>query len=128
MCNAATAYASSAGTDIAAYDDLPGYHLLVAKNLIAIDDESYHGSDSKLPPPPPRDLAWVRGMGFLQCARSGDVPTVPRCRGLLVQASYTSSTEGYDPARECFTISIGNVVDGANAVGAGDGEDPRTRG
>jgi hypothetical protein len=29
ICNAATAYTSSAGTDIVAYDDLPGYHLLV---------------------------------------------------------------------------------------------------
>jgi hypothetical protein len=50
MSNAATAYASSASTDIAAYDDLPGYHILAARNLIATDDESYHGSDSKLPP------------------------------------------------------------------------------
>jgi hypothetical protein len=50
ICNAATAYASSAGTDIAAYDDLPGYHLLPTRNLIATDDESYHGSDSEMPP------------------------------------------------------------------------------
>jgi hypothetical protein len=34
------------------YDDLPGYHLLVARNLIATYDESYHGSNSELPPPP----------------------------------------------------------------------------
>jgi hypothetical protein len=40
ICNAATAYASSAGTDVAAYDDLPGYHLLVGRNLIATNDES----------------------------------------------------------------------------------------
>jgi hypothetical protein len=44
MCNAAVAYASSAGTDVAAYDDLPGYHLLAARNLIATNE---------LPPPPP---------------------------------------------------------------------------
>jgi hypothetical protein len=50
MCNTATAYASSAGTDIVAYDNLPGYHLLAVRNLIATDDESYHGSDSELPP------------------------------------------------------------------------------
>jgi hypothetical protein len=31
-------YTSSAGTDNAAYDDLPGYHLLAARNLIATDD------------------------------------------------------------------------------------------
>jgi hypothetical protein len=33
-----------------AYDDLPGYHLLAARNLITTDDESYHGSNSELPP------------------------------------------------------------------------------
>jgi hypothetical protein len=51
MRNAATAYASSASTDLAAYEDLPSHHLLAVKNLIAtINDESYHGSASKLPP------------------------------------------------------------------------------
>jgi hypothetical protein len=42
--------------------------------------------------------------------------------------SNTSSTEGYDPACECFMVGIGSVVDGMNAMGAGDGEDPWTRG
>jgi hypothetical protein len=48
----------------------------------------------------------------------------------LRQASYsdTSSIEGYDPARECFMVGIGDLVDGTNAMGAGDEEDPRTRG
>jgi hypothetical protein len=51
MHNTATAYASSASTDVAAYDDLPGHHLLAVWNLIAtINDESYHGSASELPP------------------------------------------------------------------------------
>jgi hypothetical protein len=50
ICNAATTYTSSAGIDIAAYDDLPSYHLLAAKRLITTDDESYHSSDSELPP------------------------------------------------------------------------------
>jgi hypothetical protein len=59
MCNAATTYASFAGTDIAAYDDLPGYHLLAARNLIATDDESYHGSDSELPPAIVGHTPWV---------------------------------------------------------------------
>jgi hypothetical protein len=35
---------------VAAYDDLPGYHLLVARNLIATNDESYHGSANEMPP------------------------------------------------------------------------------
>jgi hypothetical protein len=51
MCNATTAYASSASTDVAAYEDLPGHHLLVVRNLIAATiDDSYHGSASELPP------------------------------------------------------------------------------
>jgi hypothetical protein len=50
MRNVATAYASSASTDVVAYEDLPGHHLLVVRNLIATtNDESYHGSASKLP-------------------------------------------------------------------------------
>jgi hypothetical protein len=51
MRNTATAYASSASTDVAAYEDLPGHHLLAVRNLIATtNDESYHGSASELPP------------------------------------------------------------------------------
>jgi hypothetical protein len=53
MRNAATAYASSASTDVAAYEDLPGHQLLAVRNLItATNDESYHNSASELPPPP----------------------------------------------------------------------------
>jgi hypothetical protein len=49
--NAATAYASSASTDVAAYEDLPGHHFLVVRNLSATtNDESYNGSASELPP------------------------------------------------------------------------------
>jgi hypothetical protein len=50
ICNAATAYSSSTGTDIVAYVDLPGYHLLATRRLIATDNESYHSSGSELPP------------------------------------------------------------------------------
>jgi hypothetical protein len=36
---------------VAAYEDLPGHHLLAVRNLIAsTNDESYHGSASELPP------------------------------------------------------------------------------
>jgi hypothetical protein len=51
MRNAATAYASSANTDMAAYEDLPDYYLLAIRNLITTtNDESYHGPASELPP------------------------------------------------------------------------------
>jgi hypothetical protein len=53
MGNAATAYASSASIDVAAYEDLLGHHLLAVRNLIATtNDKLYHGSASELPPPP----------------------------------------------------------------------------
>jgi hypothetical protein len=46
-----TAYASSASTYVAAYEDLPGHHLMAVKDLIATtNDESYHSSASELPP------------------------------------------------------------------------------
>jgi hypothetical protein len=51
MRNAAAAYASSASTDVPAYEDLPGHHLLAVRNLIATTNyESYHSSASELPP------------------------------------------------------------------------------
>jgi hypothetical protein len=53
MRNATTTYASSASTDVAAYEDLPGHHLLAVRNLIATtNDEPYHSFASELPPPP----------------------------------------------------------------------------
>jgi hypothetical protein len=51
MRNTATAYASFASTDVAAYEDLPGHHLLAVRNLIAsTNDKSDHSSASELPP------------------------------------------------------------------------------
>jgi hypothetical protein len=125
MFNTATAYASSAGTDIMAFDDLPGYHLLAARNLIATDDKSYHGPDIELPP--------ATSHGYAEWDFSG-VPNPVMFRWFFDVADYwfgysdTSSVEGYDSARECFRVGIRNVVDGTNTMEAGDGEDPRTRG
>jgi hypothetical protein len=49
--NSTTTYASSASTDVAAYKDLPGQHLLAVRNLIATtNNKSYYGSASELPP------------------------------------------------------------------------------
>jgi hypothetical protein len=51
MRNAATAYALSASTDVAAYEDLPGHHPPAVRNLIATtNDESYHDPANELPP------------------------------------------------------------------------------
>jgi hypothetical protein len=50
MRNAAMMYASSVSTDVVAYEDLLGQHLLAVRNLIATtNDESYHDSASELP-------------------------------------------------------------------------------
>jgi hypothetical protein len=124
ICNAATAYTSSAGTDIVAYDDLHSYHLLAAKNLIATDDELYHGSDSELLP--------TTSHGYAEWDFSG-VPDPVMFQRFLDAADYwfgysdTFSTKDYDPARERSTVGIGDVADGMNTMGGGDGEDTRTR-
>jgi hypothetical protein len=53
MRNAATAYALSASTDVAAYEDLPGHHPPTVRNLIATtNDESYHTPLMSFPPRP----------------------------------------------------------------------------
>jgi hypothetical protein len=119
MCNAAVAYASSAGTDVAAYDDLPGYHLLAARNLIATNER---------PPPPP-----ATSHGYAEWDFSG-VPDPIIFQRFLDAVDYwfgysnTSSTGSHGPECECFMSGIGDVVDGANVTGDGQGEDPRTRG
>jgi hypothetical protein len=93
----------STGTDIAAYDDLPGYHLLAARRLIATDDESYHGSDIELPP--------ATSHGYAEWDFSG-VPDPVMVWRFLDAADYwfgysdTSSFKEYDPARERFTVGL----------------------
>jgi hypothetical protein len=42
--------------------------------------------------------------------------------------SDTFSAGSYDPARERFVVGISDVVDGTDAMGASNGEDPQTRG
>jgi hypothetical protein len=126
MRNVATAYASSANTDVAAYEDLPGHHLLAVRNLIATtNDESYHGSTSELPP---ATLHGYAGWDF-----SG-VPDPVMFQQFLDAADYwfgcsdDSSAGRYDPARECFVVVVDDQADGTNAAGAGDREAPRNPG
>jgi hypothetical protein len=122
MRNAATAYASSASTDVAAYEDLPGHHLLAVRNLIATtNDESYHGSASKLPP--------ATSHGYAEWDFS-DVPDSVMFQRFLDAVDYwfgysnDSSAGSYDPTHECFMVVVDDQADGANAAGAGDGEAP----
>jgi hypothetical protein len=126
MRNTATAYASSASTDVAAYEDLPGHHLLVVRNLIATtNDESYHGSASELPP--------ATSHGYAEWDFSS-VPDLMMFQQFLDAADYwfgysdNSSTGSYDPAHECFVVVVDDQANGTNAAGAGDGEAPRNPG
>jgi hypothetical protein len=122
MRNAVMVYASSANTDVAAYEDLPGRHLLAARNLTATtNDESYHGSTSELPP--------ATSHGYAEWDFSG-VPDPVMFQRFPDVADYwfgysdDSSVGSYDHARECFVVVVDDQANGANAAGAGDGEAP----
>jgi hypothetical protein len=126
MRNTATAYASSASTDVVAYEYLPGHHLLAVRNLIATtNDELYHGSASELPPATSHgyaewDFAGVQDLVMLQ--RFLDAADY------WFSCSDDSSVGSYDPAHECFMVAIGDQVDGMSVAGAGDGEAPQNPG
>jgi hypothetical protein len=126
MRNVAMAYASSASTDVVAYEDLPSHHLLAARNLIATtNDESYHGSASELPP--------ATSHGYAEWDFSG-VPDPVMFQQFLDAADYwfsysnDSSVGSYDPAHECFVVVVDDQANGAKAAGAGDGEAPQNPG
>jgi hypothetical protein len=123
--NAVTAYALPANTDMAAYEDLLGHHLLAVRNLIAsTNDESYHGSASELPP--------ATSHGYAEWHFSG-VPDPVMFQRFLDAANYwfgysdNSSAKSYNPVHECFLVVVDDQADGANAAGVGDGETPGTR-
>jgi hypothetical protein len=126
MRNAAIAYTSSASTDVEAYEDLPGHHLLAIRNLIATtNEESYHGSASELPP--------ATSHGYAEWDFSG-APDPMMFQWFLDAADYwfgcsdDSSAESYDPARECFVVPVDDQADDTNVARASDGEAPKTRG
>jgi hypothetical protein len=126
MRNTATTYASSASTDVAAYEDLPGHHLLAVRNLIpTTNDESYHGSASELPS--------ATSHGYAEWDFSS-VPAQVMFQRFLNAADYwfgysnDSSAGSYDLARECFVVVVDDQADGANGAGAGDREAPQNLG
>jgi hypothetical protein len=126
MRNAAMTYASSASTDVAAYEDLPGHHFLAVRNLSATtNDESCHGSASELPPATShRYVEWD----------FSSVPDPMMFQRYLNAADYwfgcsdDSSAGSYDPARECFVVVVDDQADDTNVAGAGDGEAPQNTG
>jgi hypothetical protein len=113
MRNAKATYASSVSTDVAAYEDLSGHHLLAVQTLIATtNDESYHGSASELPPATSHGYAdW-------------NISSVPD--PVLFQWFLdASSIRSYDPARECFVVVADEHADDTNGAGVGDGDAPQ---
>jgi hypothetical protein len=124
MRYAAMTYASSVSTNLAAYEDLPGHHLLAVRNLIATTkDESYHGSASELTP--------ATSHGYTKRDFSGVLDLVMFQRFLdatdyCFSFSDDSSIGSYDPTPECFVVVVDEHADGAN--GAGDGDAPQDSG
>jgi hypothetical protein len=74
MRNTATAYASSASTDVAAYEDLPGHHLLWSRTSSPPPTTNRTMARQRAAP---RDLARVCRVGLLRRAGPSDVPAVP---------------------------------------------------
>jgi hypothetical protein len=65
---------------VVTYEDLPGYHLLAVRNLVATtNDESYHDSASELPP--------ATSHGYAECDFSG-VPDTVMFQRFLDDAEY----------------------------------------
>jgi hypothetical protein len=88
MRKVAMAYASSASTDVAVYEDLPSHHLLAARKLIATtNDESYHGSASELPP------ATSHGYAEWDCSGVPDPVMFQRARCTRTRDHYGAATE-----------------------------------
>jgi hypothetical protein len=125
MRNTAMMYASSSSTDVAAYEDLPGHHLLAARNLIATtNDESYHGSASELPR--------ATSHGYAEWDFSVVMDPVMFQR-FLDTADYwfgysdDPSAGSYDPARECFVVVVDDQATARTQQVLATEKPPRTR-
>jgi len=105
MRTAAATYASSVNTNLSAYEDLPGHHLISIRNLIASPpNESYPDSADK-------GYVYVRGSEASELDYSG----LHDCEAFLsfqAAADYCltysdNSSEGdYDPTQGCFMVEL----------------------
>jgi hypothetical protein len=109
---------------MAAYEDLPGHHLLAVRNLIATtNDESYHSSASWLPP--------ATSHGYTEWDFSSVLDPVMFQRFLDVAdywfgCSDDSSIGSYDPVRERFMVVVDEHANNTNR--AGDKDAPQNPG
>jgi hypothetical protein len=103
-------YASSVSTDMSAYEDLPGHHLLSIRNLIAsTPDSSYPGSsdEESIPARGRMNAEWYYSgvhdfEAFLSFQAVADY---------CLACSDDSSEGDYDPTRECFVTVMGEPGD-----------------
>ena len=108
--SSAMTYASSVSTDMSAYEDLPGHHLLSICNLIASTPDSSYPSSSDEESiaaqghmNPEWDYSGVRDLeAFLSFQAAADY---------CLTCSDDSSEADYDPTRECFVAVIGEPSD-----------------
>ena len=115
MRSSAMTYASSVSTDMSAYEDLPGHHLLSIRNLIAsTPDSSYPDSSNEESIPvqgrmnPEWDYSGIRDLeAFLSFQAAADY---------CLACSDDSSEGDYDPTRECFVAVIGEPGDDDNVA------------
>jgi hypothetical protein len=105
MRNAATTYASSISTNMSAYEDLPGHHLLSIRNLIASSpDDSYSDTTNDI-------NFFMDNLAAPEWDYSG-VCDLDAFRSFQFAANYCltcfeDSSEGdYDPTRECFMVEL----------------------
>ena len=128
MRNAAATYASSINTNMSAYEDLLGHHLISIRNLIAVSpDDSYPDTAGMIADDinffmdnftaPEWDYSGVRD---LDAFRSFQLAA-----NYCLTCSEDSSEGDYDPTRECFMIElVDGVVDEAPSDGGNNEEPP----
>ena len=123
MRNAAATYASSVRTNMSAYEDLQGHHLIAIHNLIASSpDDSYPDTTNDINffmdnlTAPKWDYSGVRD---LDAFRSFQLAA-----NYCLTRSEDSSEGDYDPTRECFMVELADgVVDEASSDD-GNNEEP----
>jgi len=125
MRNAAS-YTSSSSTNFAEYEDLPGHHLLLVRNLIASSpNDSYPETASSVADDisffmdnftaeEAEDYSGVRDPGAF---RSFQLATA-----YCLTCSEDSSEEYYDPTRECFMVQLADGQEDNAPGGDGNGE------
>jgi hypothetical protein len=121
MCSAVATYVSSSNTNMSAYEDLPGHHLISIRNLVATTpDDSYPESADDAYffveniTAPEWDYSGVHNLeAFL---------SFPAVVDYCLTCSDDSSKGDYDPTRECSMVerADGQIDDASSDDGNGE--------